>query len=139
MDAGHQASKFGTVAVFTESGRTQLITDGISLEYCDAISLLRPSHSLLPVLAKHFLFESAIGANGVLWIHTSDPKHFVAAKLVLEAADDAAATGLGKSPLSRPEKTPAEWGRRLASQWGAIPTSFTEADVGNIVNKVIGL
>ncbi|CAO1622467.1 unnamed protein product [Parajaminaea phylloscopi] len=118
-----------------------------------ARGLLRASHPLLPLLASHFPFESAIGANGLIWIRTTLPQHFVAAKLVLEAADDAARSFSGSDQpteahsgqpdkqapqLFRPEKAPGQWGRKLASQWGTVPTSLSETDVRRIVDTVLG-
>lgn len=108
-------------------------------------SLLRPSHPLLPLLAAHFPFESAIGANGIVWIRTTSPLQFIAAKLVLEAADDAAQssaddTGIvNLSLLQSPEKSPGEWGRKLAGGWGSPPSALSEAQVRNIVANIVGL
>ncbi|KAE8214200.1 hypothetical protein CF327_g2374 [Tilletia walkeri] len=52
-----------------------------------ASSLLHPSHPLLPRLAAHFPFESAIGHNGFLWARTSQPSHLIALGRILERAE----------------------------------------------------
>lgn len=119
-------------------------------------SLLHPSHPLLPLLSQHFAFESAIGVNGFVWLRVSEARHFVAAKLVLEAADqqglegldgvddgDEGSLSLQKSSnssrpdpriLSRPEKEAGEWGKKLSVSWG---THLDAKDVKRLVQRVL--
>lgn len=91
-------------------------------------SLLHPTHTLLQALSNHFAFESAIGLNGLVWLRVTEPAQFLAAKMVLEAADSQwlGQTGLVSSTttmthISSPdEKKVGDAGRKLASRWGTL-------------------
>ncbi|PKI83581.1 exosome non-catalytic core subunit rrp40 [Malassezia vespertilionis] len=54
-----------------------------------AHALNRRQHTLLSKVAKHFAFEAAVGANGLVWTKTSFPQHTIALGLILRAADKA--------------------------------------------------
>jgi len=54
-----------------------------------ARSLLRPSHTLLPSVSRHFAFEAAIGVNGLVWTRASRAEHVAALGRILAAADEA--------------------------------------------------
>lgn len=54
-----------------------------------AQSLLRPNHTLLPSVSRHFAFEAAIGMNGLVWTRASRAEHVAALGRILAAADDA--------------------------------------------------
>ncbi|CAD6892875.1 unnamed protein product [Tilletia controversa] len=75
-----------------EVGCAMLFTISLGL----ASSLLHPSHPLLPRLAAHFPFESAIGHNGLFWARTSQPSHLIALGRILERAE-----GIGKATTGR--------------------------------------
>ena len=49
--------------------------------------LLRPTHGLLKLVAAHFPFEAAVGANGAVWVRANEAKNVVAVGKVLQAAD----------------------------------------------------
>ena len=52
-----------------------------------AQSMLRPQHTLLLNVSKHFAFEAAIGKNGLVWVRTAQAEHAIALGRVLAAAD----------------------------------------------------
>ena len=57
-----------------------------------AQSMLRPQHTLLLNVSKHFAFEAAIGKNGLVWVRTAQAEHAIALGRVLAAADKSCQT-----------------------------------------------
>ena len=57
------------------------------------ISLLDPSHYLLPLLGSKFPVEFSIGVNGRIWILTKAVQHTIAAARCIEAVDPARREG----------------------------------------------
>lgn len=49
--------------------------------------LLSPKHPLLPALAAHIPFETAIGLNGRIWFKTEQVAQTIALRRVIEAVD----------------------------------------------------
>ena len=54
------------------------------------LSLLDPKHQLLQEVAAHFPFETAIGINGVIWVHAASSKQAITIGQVLHRADEKA-------------------------------------------------
>ncbi|KAL4402930.1 exosome non-catalytic core subunit Rrp40 [Malassezia pachydermatis] len=80
-------------------------------------SLLRPQHPLLGQVAKHFSFEAAIGANGLVWVRTASPEHAIAIGRILEAATKASEAHAFSSPKEEEEDAdtnPTTLHRRVA-------------------------
>lgn len=91
-------------------------------------------------MSTHFAFESAIGLNGLVWIRVSEPAHFLAAKMVLEAADRQWLGDHGfdlmpqtQSGTAAPEKKVGDAGRKMASRWG----NLDDKDVRNVVQRCL--
>jgi exosome complex component RRP40 len=49
--------------------------------------LLSPKHPVLPVLAAHIPFETAIGLNGRIWLKATSVNQTIALKRVIEGVD----------------------------------------------------
>lgn len=110
---------------------TPSVSGLISVSLPLARSLLRPSHPLLPLLAQHFPFESAVGANGFVWMRVDRKEHLVAAKAILEEADRLGSTGVvGEEEEGKVGKE----GKGLSARWGA---GLGEKQVRDIVRRVV--
>ena len=62
--------------------------------YCRAVTLLTsfwrlldPKHFLFPLLGTRFPLETAVGANGRVWISTKEAKQTIATARCIEAVD----------------------------------------------------
>ena len=51
-----------------------------------SISLLSPSHPLLPSLGAKFPFELAIGVNGRIWVKATEPQKTIELMKVIQDA-----------------------------------------------------
>lgn len=51
------------------------------------LSLLDPEHFLLPLLGGRFLFESAVGLNGRVWVCAKEIRQTIAMARCIEAVD----------------------------------------------------
>lgn len=96
----------------------------------------------MQTLSTHFPLESAIGTNGLIWLRLSHPSHYLASKLVLEAADRFGPAGIdelavhsepGEEEAYLKEKRPGDWGKKLAAGWGRLDPK----EVGRIVRSVL--
>ncbi|SPO26075.1 related to RRP40 - protein involved in ribosomal RNA processing, component of the exosome complex [Ustilago trichophora] len=78
---------FGDLKTTDERGEKNGTAMVVRVSIGLARSLLRPTHQLLKLVANHFPFEAAVGANGLVWIRANQVKHVIAVSKVLQAAD----------------------------------------------------
>ncbi|KAK0520225.1 exosome non-catalytic core subunit rrp40 [Tilletia horrida] len=98
-----------------------------------ASSLLHPSHPLLPRLAAHFPFESAIGHNGLLWARAAQPSHLIALGRVLERAEHVGFVWASSSSSSA-SSSGRRRRRRKAQQQGGVAKKDEDEDEGMAVD-----
>lgn len=92
-----------------------------------AQSMLRPQHSLLKHVATHFPFEAATGANGLVWVRTTEAAEAISLGRVLHAADAAAAEhGLAGDATSAETAEPESLLRRIGMR-GELTTDAIAA------------